>query len=224
MGAGEQVERALLAWRRMRRERQPGALGAYYRAGGDALLFRDLRVDSSQWVIDGGGYRGDWTAEALWRFGCRSAIYEPVPEFARALRERFALNDRVEVVEAALGGAPGEISVGLAGDGSSAFRSGGPSVRARVEGIAAACARLAAPGAAAPAVGCLKLNIEGGEYEVLDRLAAAALLGSLGSLVIQFHELDAQSAERRARAQDALSRTHVLRWEFPFVWERWDPR
>lgn len=216
MGLGEAVERALLRWRRVRRERQAGALGAYYRAGGDALLFRDLRVGSSQRVLDGGGFRGEWTAEALWRFGCSSVVYEPVPEFARGLRERFACNDRVEIVEAALGGAAGEVEIGLAGDGSSAFRAGGATVRARVVDIAEACAR--------DDLGCVKLNIEGGEYEVLERLAAADRLRGLGTLLIQFHELDAQSAGRRARAQEQLARTHRLRWDFPFVWERWDPR
>ena len=216
MGVGETVERALLGWRRMRRERQAGALGAYHRAGGDALLFRELRVGSAQVVIDGGGYRGDWTAEALWRFGCRSAVYEPVPAFARGLRERFACNDRVEIVEAALGGAEGLLDLGLAGDGSSAFRAGGPRVQARVVDAAAACA--------VPGIGCLKLNIEGGEYEVLERLAAADRLRGIGALILQFHELDAQSAARRAQAQALLVRTHLLRWDFPFVWERWDLR
>lgn len=217
MGLGERVETALRGWRRSRRERQAGALGAYYRAGGDSLLFRDLRVTSLQWVIDGGGYRGEWTAEALWRFGCRSVVYEPVPEFALGLRERFACNDRVEIVEAALGGAAGEIEVGLAGDGSSAFRTGGPCVRARLVDAAQECARLGAPG-------CVKLNIEGGEYDVLERLASADRLRGIGTLLIQFHELDAQSAARRARAQEQLARTHRLRWDFPFVWERWDLR
>jgi FkbM family methyltransferase len=217
MGLGETVERALLGWRRARREQQAGALGAYYRAGGDALLFRDLRVSSAQRVLDGGGFRGEWTAEALWRFGCRSVVYEPVPEFARGLRERFACNDRVEIVEAALGGAAGEIDVGLAADGSSSFRRGGPSVRARLADAAEECARLGD-------LGCVKLNIEGGEYDVLERLAGADLLRSTGTLLIQFHELDAQSGARRARAQEQLARTHRLRWDFPFVWERWDPR
>src|SRR5258708_5465127 len=142
MGLGETVEKALLGWRRVRRERQAGALGADYRAGGDSLLFRDLRGGSAQRGVGGGGYRGEGTAEALWRFGCRSVVYEPVPEFARGLRERFACNDRVEIVEAALGGATGEIDVGLAGDGSSSFRSGGPTVRARLVDAAEECTRL----------------------------------------------------------------------------------
>ena len=215
MGLGEVVEKALLGWRRARRERQAGALGAYHRAGGDALLFRDLQVGSSQRVLDGGGYRGEWTAEALWRFGCRSVVYEPVPEFALGLRQRFACNDRVEIVEAALGATRCEVDVGLAGDGSSSFRSQGPSVRARLVDAAEECARLGE-------LGCVKLNIEGGEYEVLERLAQADLLRSAGSLLIQFHELDAGSAARRARAQEQLARTHRLRWDFPFVWERWD--
>ena len=212
MGLGEAIESGLAALRRYRRDRLPGALGAFYRAGGEELLWRGLRVRSDEWVIDAGGYQGDWTAGALWRFGCRSRIYEPVPQFAAALRERFALNDRVEVVEAALGGEEGTLELSLAADGTSAFRTGGTTVRARKHDAAAACAQLGA-------VGCLKLNIEGGEYEVLERLCSSGSAGKIGTLLVQFHEVEKDSAARRLALQRALAASHRLVWEHAFVWE-----
>jgi len=217
MALGEKIEQGLQAWRRFRLGRQPGPLGDYHRAGGNELLFRGLRILADEWLVDGGGYRGDFTAEALWRFGCRSLIYEPVPQFAGGLRERFGMNSRVEVIEAALGGADGTASLGFAGDGTSSFRSGGEILRARKEDVLAAWQRL-------PAIGCLKLNIEGGEFEVLERLCSRGLVAKARTLLIQFHRVTETSEAERMLLQEALSSTHQKRWDHPVVWERWDRR
>lgn len=213
MGLGERLERALAGWRAFRRDRLPGALGAFHRERGVERLWEALPVRSDSLVLDAGGYRGDWTAEALVRFGCRSLIYEAVPQFAEELRRRFAGNQRVQIVSGALGGKSGELELFVQADGSSAFVQRGAGVRVPLFDVAEALRE---------DVACVKLNIEGGEFDLLERILDAGLAARVGSFVIQFHEIDPQSAARRERIRAGLARTHRLVVDYPFVWERWD--
>ena len=215
MGLGEKIEAAIHARRKRARESLPGVPGDFYRAGGERLLLAGLQLAADALVIDAGGFAGEFTAEVAWRFGARSVVIEPIPAFAAALRERFGGNRRVRVIEAALGAAAGELALSIAGDGSSAFGAApGATVRARVMDAAALVAE------EPPAL--LKLNIEGGEFEVLERLAAAGLLGPIRSLLIQFHRVVPEAEARRDRLRATLARTHREAFSHAFVWERWD--
>ena len=192
----------------------PGPLGDFYRAGGQALLLRGAPIDAAGLVLDVGGYQGDFTAEVSWRFGARCLIVEPVPAFAAALRVRFAANARVRLLEAALGAGAGEVELELAADGTSAFgEKGGGTVRARMLDAAALVA-------AESPVALLKLNIEGAEFDVLDRLQASGLLPGIRSVLVQYHRVAGDSPARRDRQRTALSATHREVFCFPFVWER----
>jgi FkbM family methyltransferase len=217
MGLGEDVERALFRWRKWRSGRLPGPLGAWHREGGEARLWEGLPVGPDALVLDVGGYRGDWTAEALVRFGCRSITFEAVPAFAEALRARYRHNARVEVVAGALGGAAGSLEIFQQADGSSAFVKRGEPVRVPLLDVAEVFAQRKLD-----QVACAKLNIEGGEFDLLDRWLAAGLAPRTASFVIQFHEIDAQSAPRREAIRAGLAKTHRLVVDYPFVWERWD--
>jgi len=196
---------------------QPGAHGDFHRAGGSSQLTNDLPLSSDDIAIDAGAYEGGWSDEILWRYGCRMCLFEPIPAFAAQLRKKYGSNSRVEIVEAALGGEAGRAQISLQADGSSLYRSspaGGPVVD--VVDVSAFLGERLPNGAA-----CLKLNIEGGEYDVLDRLLKDRWASKLNVILIQFHKIAADSVERRSRIQELLSETHSLRFDYPFVWECW---
>ncbi len=217
MGLGEHLERALLAWRAWRAARLPGALGAFHRENGARLLWQALPVDSTSTVLDVGGYRGDWTAEALWRFGCRSLVFEAVPAFATVIADRFHSNNNVTVVPAGLGDADKEWTVFVAADGSSTVIKKGRPTRMKMRDVVAVFNEYDLAD-----VACMKVNIEGGEFDLLDRMLMAGLVERVRCFLIQFHQVDAGSAVRRERIRAGLSKTHGLVLDYPFVWERWD--
>jgi hypothetical protein len=53
------------------------------------------------------------------------------------------------------------------------------------------------------AIGCLKLNIEGGEYEVLEALINRGEIGSFRCLLIQFHRQPVGFLRRHRRSPKA---------------------
>ncbi len=222
MSVSSLVLEGLAHWHRWRRERLRGPLGAFYRSGGNENLWRDLPLDSSSLVIDAGGYGGDWTAEIVTRYGCRALVFEPIPAFVETLRKRFGANNRVEIRGVGLAGTSGRANFSMLAEGTSFLRSASPGtaiVQAELVDVRDVFTSLAAT-----RVDCMALNIEGAEYDVLARMSACDLLASVRSFVIQFHDVGNDSQGRRGQARAALTRTHRLVYDFPFVWERWDRR
>lgn len=219
MGLHSTLIRLLQARQDRARLARKGPIGDFYRAGGNELLHA-LPVTTDDVVIDAGGFEGDWAAAMLVRFGCRVELFEPIPAFAEACRRRFARNDRVAVHEAALGASARTARFAIDSVASSEHtgRRGG-TIKARVVDVADVVDRVRASNGE---VACLKLNIEGGEYEVLEQLAGCGALASCRSVLVQFHAQPEGWEERFRQAQAELGIVHRCAWRFPMVWELWE--
>jgi hypothetical protein len=68
------------------------------------------------------------------------------------------------------------------------------------------------------------VNIEGGEYDLFDRLIDIGWLPRVRSVLVQFHEWHPQAYRRRRAIRRALRRSHDEAWNYPFVWELWRRR
>jgi FkbM family methyltransferase len=227
-GFGNRIVAAIEARQVRNRLRDPSSLGDFYRQGGNTLLYMGLPLTETDFVVDAGGYHGEWTSGILTRYGCRSEIFEPVPDFAHICGELFAKNSRVRLHQAALGASNRWVRFSLAGVGTSAFCASTAEVfEAQMVNISDFLQETRQddrlrdmPGA----IGCLKLNIEGGEYEVLEQLLATGDIRLCRSLLIQFHCQPADYAVRYQAITDKLTVTHQRLWGYPMVWERWDLR
>lgn len=170
-------------------------------------------------VLDFGGFAGDWAALARRRWGARVHVFEPHPEFAARLEARFADDPEVLVHPVALGQAEGVLKLSDSGDASSAV-SGAP---ATVEG------RVAKAGPYLDSLGIehvalAKINIEGGEYDLLPALLDSGWARRIERFQIQFHLYAEEDQARREAIRDRLGETHVADWEYPFIWEAWSRR
>lgn len=67
-----------------------------------------------------------------------------------------------------------------------------------------------------------EVNIEGGEYSVLQQLLDSVNILRLRTLLIQFHNVDESSELTRSSIRARLRRTHRETFCFDWVWERWD--
>lgn len=217
MSIGERIIKAIEARRDRRRRGSPGAYGDFYSAGGDALLY-DVHVNTGSLVIDAGGYEGSWTAKMLATYGCRSMVFEPFPLYAEKCKSLYAKNDMVEVRATALGGTGRTASFSFGADGTSEYLDGDLAAVAevQVEDVVTVFESLSDQ-----TVSCLKLNIEGGEYEVLERLLAANKVSVCQSLLIQFHAQPEGWESRMHSIKQRLESTHECEWCYPMIWEKW---
>lgn len=220
MSLGDSVIAAIEQRRVKKRQKLPGPLGEFYRNGGKELLY-DLPVSTNELVIDAGGFEGDWTSKMLVQYGCRSEVFEPIPAYADNLQRLFRENAMVQVHAAALGGSTRITSFSVASDGSSEFLSkgGSSSIEVEVKDIHGYIESLRDK-----IIACLKLNIEGGEYEVLERLIELCQTWRFKSFLIQFHKQPEGWEERYIKITTRLRETHNLDWCYPMVWEKWVKR
>ena len=191
-------------------------IGAWVEADGDRTLRVRYDLDDGTVVWDVGGYEGDWAAEIAARYQSRIEIFEPVPAYAERIRKRFERNPRVTVHQVGLGGRARNETIGLHSDESSVFATHGETATIEIADVAD---QLADSGVAEIAL--LKLNVEGAEFEVLERLVESGEINRVRDLQVQFHDFVAHAEDRRRAIRESLEGTHDCVYCFPWVWEGW---
>lgn len=191
--------------KRFRREKGRGTPGEY------------ARLTPSSIAFDLGGYRGAWTAHMRAAYDCHVHVFEPHPSFAAAISARFADDPKVSTHACALGASEGTMMLSDGADASSAFKAEGAQVMGRV--CAAADILASLNGAD---VDAMKINIEGGEYEILSHLIETGLITRFRTVTVQFHDFAPNATARRASIRKDLARTHKCSWNYEFVWEEWE--
>jgi len=183
-------------------------------SGWDEELRYQYPLSQDSVVVDAGAYLGDWAAGIVARYGCHLHCFEPVPEFAAFLRQRFAISQRITVHPAAVSDSSGTMIMWLDGSATSAYQDMGVRIEVTALDIAAVLRSLPAPD-------LLKLNIEGEEFPVLARMLDAGVVTRCRDIQVQFHEFYPDAERLRDELHARLSATHRLTYNFPFVWENW---
>ncbi len=191
---------------------------AWVALDGDATLRLDYPLTADSTVLDVGGYEGQWASDIFGKYGCRVAIFEPWPAFAQQIEDRFRGNPSVTVHPFGLGAHSRVERLFGRGDSTSAFRRGNhdESELLPIRALAETWEELGLS-----TVDLMKVNIEGGEYELLDALITTGLVTRVRDLQVQFHRI-VPNAKRRCRwLQGRLATTHRQTYAIPFVWENW---
>lgn len=188
----------------------------WFAVNGDKTLRLDYQLCENSVVIDLGGYEGQWSSDIYARYNCLIHVFEPVPVFAHNITKRFELNPKIHVHNFGLGRENGEMSLAVAADGSSAFVSGKETITMQ---IVAAADFFRDNGL--QCIDLMKINIEGGEYELLEHLIETGLIVNICNLQIQFHDFVQDAEIRMVAIQKQLEKTHSLTFQYPFVWENW---
>jgi FkbM family methyltransferase len=206
--------------RRLRRSIWPTKMERSHRRWvadrGDETRRLDYRLEPGAIVLDVGGYEGRWTEQVIGRFDCLVHVFEPVSEFASAIESRLGRTGRVRVHPYGLAGRTGEVDFHLSADGSSALRGRGEPRRVRMRAAAEVFEELALE-----RVDLMKINIEGGEYELLEHLLERGLAARVRHLQVQFHDFVPGARRRMDAILSRLASTHQPEWRYPFVWEGW---
>ena len=215
----DKVERAIWAYRRWNVNRAPGPWGDWHREDGVGQFWRDLPATSDDVAIDAGGHVGDWTGQIVCKYGCKVLVFEPIPEYCAQIRRRFSNNARVKIMEAGLAGHNGKESFVMDGLATSLFptRATGNAVTVELLDVGDVFAQNGLSD-----VACMKINIEGGEYELLERMLQLDLARRVRSYLIQFHSSAPDYDARHKRIREGLARSHRMVFAYPHVWERWD--
>jgi len=204
---------------RVRSFHKPTPLQKWFEDRGDHTLRLEYPLSKDSVVLDVGGYQGDWTAKIVARYGCRSYVFEPSPRFCHIIRQRFSGNDRVSVLEYALGADNQTARLALLDDGSSLYRNAESYEDVLLRDITEVLGELQIS-----SIDLVKINIEGGEYALLPRMLSTGIVNRCADIQIQFHQTCPEAAVLRSEIRAGLSKTHFLTYDYPFVWENWRSR
>jgi FkbM family methyltransferase len=189
---------------------------AYLLAGGEALRY-NFELGPRGLVMDLGGYRGHFALEILKMHECRIWVFEAIPEFAARLSRRLGRIPGVKIFAYGLAGIEQKVTLAMAEDATGIYEQGAQRhVRVRLRAAAEFLAK-----ARPKSVDLMKINVEGAEYELLERLVETPWIGRIQRLQVQFHPFVPGALGRMKALHARLGRTHRLEWCFPMVWESW---
>ncbi len=193
-------------------------LDKWYAIDGDQTLrLASLDLTPDSLVFDLGGYDASFTAEVFARFACPVWLFEPCRSFFDPIQKRLHRNPRLRLFPFGLAGSTRTERVAINAAGTSMFRPG-----EQTEPIELVRAADFFDREAVAEVHMMKVNIEGGEYELLDHLIETGLIRRVRDVQVQFHDDVLPDADRRMRAiQEGLAKTHTLLWQHEWIWECW---
>ena len=192
-------------------------LEKWYAIDGDQTLRMNLNLTADAVVFDLGGYDGSVAVEIYARYGCPVWVFEPCLSFFADIHKRLHRNPAFKLFPFGLAGSNRKETISLDGAGTSTYRATGKTEEIELRSASEFFAEHAVP-----EIDLLKVNIEGGEYDLLDHLIETGLIRRVKELQVQFHEDVLPDADRRMRAiQAGLSATHRLKWQHEWIWESW---
>lgn len=204
----------------MRALRYSPAAARFLREDGSRhLVDHDLTAQSL--VLDVGAYTGEWSQEIYTRYQPRIVAFEPAPQFYQQMHEAFLDRPKVSVYKFGLSNSNRKTSMDLRGLGTSEFSSGRgvETIEVEMRDVLTVFEELQIE-----EVDLLKVNIEGGEFPLLERMLERNLIARCNKIIVQFHKHllpTRQAIQWREKLVNQIERTHAPIFSYPFVWEGW---
>lgn len=176
----------------------------------------DLPEDAT--IFDLGGYRGEFTERLLNEHSVEIVhVFEPVPKFSQDLREKFSDDSDVMIHEYGLMDSNTRVEFSTKGASSTMYDED-TDTEVEIRDIVDAIDNLDIQ-----EIQLMKINIEGAEYALIERLIESGYIKRIQNIQIQFHDRpDIEDCkQKQADIQEELGKTHELKFEFYFVWESW---
>ncbi|NQV78057.1 MAG: FkbM family methyltransferase [Lutibacter sp.] len=207
---------------------------AYFLKDADALLAlewikNDRKFDyrhryslpTNAVIFDFGGYKGDWTASML-KLHPHSTVhvFEVVPEYVAILERRFGSDKRVKIYNFGLGKDNSILKFTIEDLASSTFRLDKISNEKIIEASIYDASEFMDKHNFQN-INLCKMNIEGGEFDLLSRLVEVGYISRFENIQIQFHNYGEWSIQYRDKLRTQLAKTHNSTYDYAWIFENW---
>lgn len=197
---------------------QQNRVKPWFAIKGDQTLRLDYDLNSDSVVLDVGGYKGEFAAEILCKYDANIYVFEPIKDFFEIIKNKFLKNKKVKPFNFGLSGENSNLQISLSDNSSSIYLNG-----EKKETIVLKSIVQFLKDQNIKEVDLIKINIEGGEYELLESLIANDFINVFKNIQVQFHDFLIEDAkERMTEIQKNLMKTHKITYQYEFVWENWE--
>lgn len=195
-------------------------VGEWNRVRGDITLRLDYNLDKNSIVFDVGGYIGQWASDIYSKFGCTIYIFEPVSEYYDFIVHRFKKTPKIKIINTGLGSRNITQKINVFNENSSVYDNlnikDGTVESIKITDI---CEFMRLSNITK--IDLIKINIEGGEYDLINRLINSNIINNIHNIQVQYHSFVKNADQKRDLITKKLSKTHVRNYNYPFVWESW---
>jgi FkbM family methyltransferase len=187
------------------------------RDDGDNSLRFNYPLDKDSIVFDAGGYKGDFAAEISSRFQSKVFVFEPVERFFLYSKNRFSKNPSISLFQYGLGAKNEVLKIDEDENKTQMKNSGSTStIEVQLKDIEAVLKDLNII-----KIDLLKINIEGGEYDLLEKIYQIGFMDKIKNIQIQFHDFVPNADQKKIDITEKLKKTHQCTWSYQYIWENW---
>ena len=190
----------------------------WYRDKGDEYLRLEYNLNEDSIVFDIGGYVGDFAEKISKKFGCKIYLFEPSQSFYKKCLERFKDNKNILCFNYGVGNLNGDFVLSNDNEASSTKRkiSDKEGEKIKIKKISNIIEEQRVNN-----IDLMKINIEGGEYDLLPFIINENLISKINNIQVQFHNFIPNAVKKREEITNLLKNTHKNDWSYYFVWENW---
>jgi FkbM family methyltransferase len=182
---------------------------------GDNTHRLNYKLDSDSLVFDVGGYLGNWSKLIFEKYNCYIHIFEPVNEYFNTIKENLS-NHKITINQFGLAERSYKTEITLNNEASSIYKKGNHTSIIQLINFMEYIDKNKIE-----KIDLMKINIEGGEYDLLEYILKKNYINNIVNLQIQFHDISPNSEKRMKNIQQILSKTHELTYYYYFIWENW---
>ena len=198
---------------------QAARVEKWFKVNGDDTLRVNYPLNSNSVVFDVGGYKGEWANKIFNKYKCNIWIFEPVENFYNNIKVIFNNNTKVNVFQFGLSNVNQKSFINILDDKSSLFNDSEQKELIEIKSISEFI-----ESNKIQRIDLLKLNIEGGEYDLIEELIDTNWIININDIQVQFHDFVPNATKRLIKLREKLEITHYLTYEYEFVWENWRKR
>ncbi len=190
----------------------------WYRNKGDIKLRLKYKLNKNSTVFDIGGYKGNFCQKIIDKFNCRVYLFEPNQTFYNECVKNFKNKKKVQCFNYAIGDKNEYCQLSNDNEASSTKRNltklKGNKIQ--IKKISDVLKKLCVK-----KIDLMKINIEGGEFDLLFFLIKKKIISKIKNIQIQFHNFIPGAIKKREKIISLLKKTHKNDWCYYFVWENW---
>ena len=198
-------------------EKEHVSYNKWVKDSGDKTHRLNYGLNQKSIVFDLGGYEGQWASDIFSKYQCTIFIFEPYSIYADNIKKRFELNPCIHLFPFGLSSSNSSSELYISDDASSIYkRATGSSVSIKLVSFTDFVNENKIS-----QIDLIKINIEGGEYDILENLIARGWIKNIKNIQVQFHDFVPDAYQRMKAIQGALEKTHQLTYQYEFIWENW---
>lgn len=195
------------------------SLKKWFEDNGDNTHRINYNLNQDSIVFDLGGYIGEWSDKIQRKYDSKVYIFEPVFKYFSELKKTFEFKENIKIYNFGLSDKTYDTEIIHDGASSSLYLTDGKKEKIKLINFVDFIKSEEIKN-----IDLIKINIEGGEYDLLDFILENNLQTQINNFQIQFHKMFDDCEIRRNNIREKLSETHILTYDYTFVWENWEKK